>query len=95
MIEITISMSLLTGLSFLLLLASYLSGWRKAKIFFSCIVSDLSLFSMILFCKMQKVHGNPDMGMEFWQWYFPISIYLLLIFFGIISFIITVFFNGK
>ncbi len=91
MILFTFELSLLTGILFLVLLTSYISKWEKTKIVLSCIVPVLSLISMILFCYIQKAHGNPDAGKEFVQWYFPLSIYLFLTVFGIMSFIITIY----
>jgi len=90
MIEFTLVISLASGLLFLVLLASYIFNFETVRIFLSCIVSGFALLSMILFCYIQKANGNPDLGMEFWQWYFPISIYLFLIVIGVISFIITI-----
>jgi len=90
MVEFALGMSMLSGILFLLLLASYILNWEKAKIPLSCIVSGSALLSMVLFCNMQKASGNPDMGKEFGQWYFPIMIYLFIIVFGIVSLIIAI-----
>ena len=90
MLEFTLLLSLLSGILFLLLIASCFSNWEKTRIFLGCITSGSALLSMILFCYIQKANGNPDLGMEFWQWYFPISIYLILIVFSIMSTIITI-----
>lgn len=81
--------SLLSGILFLILLVSYILSWEKAKIIISPVISGLALLSMFLFCYIQKINGNPDYGMEFRQWYFPISVYMFLIIFGIMSFIAT------
>jgi cytochrome b subunit of formate dehydrogenase len=87
MIEFTIIISLFVGLLFFILLLACFLKWEKIRLFLSCTVSALSFVSMILFYNMQKASGNPDQGMEFWQWYLPLSIYLFLTMFGIIFFI--------
>ncbi|NMA33818.1 MAG: hypothetical protein GX940_04605 [Clostridiaceae bacterium] len=95
MLGIALITSLLSGILFLVLLESYISKREKAKIIISPIISALALLSMILFCYIQKINGNPDMGKEFGQWYLPISIYLFLIVTGVISFIITIIKNVR
>jgi len=90
MVEFALGISLASGVLFLVLLTSYILNLEKAKIFLSCITSGFALLSMILFCYIQKANCNPDQGMEFQQWYFPILIYLFLIVFGVVSFITTI-----
>lgn len=90
MLGIALATSLLSRILFLVLLELYISKREKAKIIISPTISGLALLSMILFCRIQKANGNPDMGKEFGQWYLPISIYLLLIVIGIISFAIAI-----
>lgn len=90
MIEFTIGISILVGVLFFVLLASYVFNWKKGRILISSVVFVLALISMILFYYMQKVNGNPDQGIEFWQWYLPLSIYFLLCVLSILSFTTTI-----
>ena len=48
-------------------------------------MSVTSLIAMILFIYVQKSNGNPDAGMEFEQFYFPILVFILFTAIGILS----------
>lgn len=48
-------------------------------------MSVTSLIAMILFIYIQKINGNPDSGMEFEQFYFPISVFIVFTVIGILS----------
>lgn len=89
MLELALGMSFFTVVLFLFLVVAYCFKWRKIKAVISPIMSIIAIIAMSLFYYVQKVSGNPDQGMEFWQLYFPISVYLFFVITGIVSFITT------
>ncbi|MHB8064589.1 MAG: hypothetical protein ACYDG2_18475 [Ruminiclostridium sp.] len=85
MLESAITLCVIIGFSFLILLVSILLKWKKTRLVTGMLMSLTSIIAMILFVNVQKANGNPDAGMEFEQLYFPILVFVVFIAIGFVS----------
>jgi len=85
LLELTILLCGVIVFLFLVLLLSILLKWNKARLITGILMSITSIITMILFIDIQISNGNPDAGMEFVQFYFPILVFLGFTTVGIFS----------
>lgn len=57
------------------------------KSIISIIIVAISIYLIPAFYKLQRENGNPDGGKEFEQLYFPILVFIICAFLGVIMFI--------
>lgn len=85
MLELAIALCGIIVLLFLILLASILLKWEKARLITGLTLSLTSIIALILFVNVQRANGNPDAGKEFPQFYFPISVFIIFTAIGFVS----------
>ncbi len=85
MLELTLALCGTIVVLFIILLISILFKWKRARLITGAIMSITSVISMALFIYVQKANGNPDAGMEFIQFYFPILVFTFFIAAGLLS----------
>lgn len=85
MLEFMVALCGAIGTLFLTLLIAMLFKWEKVRLLAGVLMSIISVISMALFIYIQKTNGNPDEGMEFIQFYFPIFVFVSFIGIGILS----------
>ena len=79
MLALTAALCGLVVAFFLILIISVLFNWRKVRLITGILMSITSAISMALFIYVQKSNGNPDAGMEFIQFYFPLLVFAFFI----------------
>ncbi|HWP80840.1 MAG TPA: hypothetical protein VN446_09400 [Candidatus Acidoferrum sp.] len=69
---------------FMVRVNAVLNEREKTSVTAGISMSATSAVLMFLFINMQKASGNPDVGMEFLQYYLPISVFAFFIGAGIL-----------
>jgi len=85
LLELALTLCGIIVFLFLILLVSILLRWKKTRLITGMLMSLTSIIAMILFVNVQKANGNPDAGMEFEQFYFPILVFVVFIVIGFVS----------
>lgn len=84
MLKLTIALCGVIAPLFLIFIFSVLLKWEKVRLIIGIMMSIISAIAMVLFIYAQRINGNPDAGMEFIQFYFPLLVFVFFMAIGIL-----------
>ena len=85
LLELTFILCVIIGVLFLSLFIFTFLKMKRARLITGALMSVISLATMAIFIYTQKSNGNPDVGKEFVQFYFPILVFICFAAIGVLS----------